>query len=162
VFGGEFEVDGLVAAPLAIATGAVTIIAGLVAVNAAVGHLRFAIVANVLGIAALAAACLVVGGRDGAGASTVAWAVVPVSVATMLVLGAEVLARHGGLVEWGRSGGGLVVGALAALPPLLVADDLVRTVVAGVCGVAWLVVVVRSGLVDASRRQADGVALETP
>ena len=128
--------------------------------NAAISQLRFAIATNVVGIVAVVVACLVVGERSGASASDVAWITVPVSALTTVVLAVEVLLRHQGLVQWRRTIGGVVVGAVACLPPLAAGDDdLLRTSIAAACGVAWLVVIVRLRLVDPRRAQASPPAV---
>jgi O-antigen/teichoic acid export membrane protein len=151
VFGTAFAVDGLVAAPLALATAAVTILSVLVAVSVAVGRLGPALIVNGVGIFALAIACLAVGGMSGAGASEVAWAVAPVSWAAAVALGLHVLIRHRALLTWTRAATGVAVAAIAAAPPLLVEDDVVRMLLAAACGVAWLAAVVRLRLVDLRR-----------
>ncbi len=151
VFGADFHVDGLVAAPLALATGAVTMLAGLVAVDAAIGRLRVALVVNAAGIVALAFVCLTVGGRAGASASDIAWAVAPVTVLAAGVLALQVLRRHRALLEPRRAMLGLVLATAVAIPPLAIEDDLLRTIVAVICGIVWLVAVTRLGLVDVRR-----------
>ncbi len=150
VFGAEFRVDGLVAAPLALATGAVTILAALVAVDAAIGRLRAALVVNGFGLVVLALVCLRLG-RDQQSVTDVAWGVAAVSVGAMAVLAVLVLTSHGALVDLRRAGAGIAVGAAASLPPFVFQDDIARTVVAAASGIAWLVIVVRLRLVDLRR-----------
>ncbi len=154
VFGSDFHVDGLVAAPLAIATGAVTVLAALVAVDAAIGRLGAALGVNALGLVALALACIRVG-EDHASVSDVAWVVAGVSAAATVVLALLVLASHRALVDVPRAVLGVAVGAVAALPPLVFEDDLARMIVAAACGVAWIAVVVRLRLVDVSRTRSE-------
>jgi O-antigen/teichoic acid export membrane protein len=151
VFGEAFAVGGLVAAPLALATAAVTILSVLVAVSVAVGRLGPALIVNGVGIIALAGACLAVGSVPGAGASQIAWVVAPVSWAAAVALGLHVLIRHRALLTWMRAATGMTVAAIAAVPPLLVDGDVARTLLAGVCAVAWLVAVLRLRLVDLRR-----------
>jgi hypothetical protein len=45
----------------------------------------------------------------------------------------------------------VLLAVVVALPPLTVADDLARTLVAVGCGVAWVVLVTRLRLVDLRR-----------
>jgi PST family polysaccharide transporter len=151
VFGSAFAVDGLVAAPLALATGAVTLLSVLVAVDVAIGRLGAALAINAVGIAAMAGACAWAGSRGGADASDIAWAVVPTSLLAAAALAIHVRARHGALVDHGRAARGVLLAVVVALPPLTVADDLARTLVAVGCGVAWVVLVTRLRLVDLRR-----------
>lgn len=151
IFGDAYAVDGLVAAPLAVATGAVTVLSALVAIDVAIGRLRVALAVNAAGVTGLAAACVVAGSRPGAGASDVAWAVVPVTLLVTLVLAVQVRRRHGALLERRRTATGLLTAVVLALPPLTVSDDLLRTITAAVAGVAWLVLVYRLRLVDLRR-----------
>jgi O-antigen/teichoic acid export membrane protein len=150
VFGSEFRVDGLVTAPLALATGAVTILAALVAVDAAIGRLRAALVVNGFGLAVLALVCLRIG-EDSQSVTDVAWGVAAVSLGAMVVLAVLVLASHRALFELRRAGAGLAVGAVAALPPLVFQDDVARTVVAAASGIAWIAIIVRFQLIDLRR-----------
>lgn len=158
VFGAAFHVDGLVTAPLALATGAVTVLAALVAVDAAIGRLRAALVVNAFGLAVLVLACLRIG-EDEQSVTAVAWGVAAVSCGATVVLASLVRASHGALLDVRRASAGLAVGAVAALPPLVFQDDIARTVVAGASGIAWLAIIVRFRLVDVTRRDS---SVESP
>ncbi|MCW2926436.1 MAG: hypothetical protein JWM86_404 [Thermoleophilia bacterium] len=152
VFGADYESSALVTLPLALATGAVTLLANLVAIEVAIGRLRESIAISVAGAAALAVACVLAarGDVDGA-AGRVAWAALAVSAATCLILAALVRVRHGALLEPSRAVRGLALALLVTVPVLLVDHDLAATVVAAACGLVWLFAVIRSGLVDVRR-----------
>ncbi|MCW2925716.1 MAG: hypothetical protein JWM98_3120, partial [Thermoleophilia bacterium] len=95
----------------------------------------------------------------GTPAGNVAWAAMAVSVVATLVLALDLRARHGSILEARRTGLGLMVAALAAMPPLAVGSDRVRLVVAALCGVAWVAVVIRLRLVDLRRAPAVDVVV---
>ncbi|MCW2924929.1 MAG: hypothetical protein JWM98_2333 [Thermoleophilia bacterium] len=152
VFGVEYHTDASVVLPLALATGAVTILANLVAIDVAIGRLRMSLAVAGVGAVVLGAAASWAARLDaGTPAGNVAWAAMAVSVVAALVLALDLRARHGSILEARRTGLGLMVAALAAMPPLAFGSDRVRLVVAALCGVAWVVVVIRLRLVDLRR-----------
>jgi O-antigen/teichoic acid export membrane protein len=163
VFGAEYDTSSVVTLPLALATAAVTMIANLVAVEVAIGRLRESLVVAGLGAALLAAASWQAAERvDANQASAVAWAALAASALTALVLGLLVRVRHGALLEPGRALRGVALALVVALPPLLVGSDVFRMALAALLGIAWLVLVVRLGLVDLRRGTPIPVALEDP
>lgn len=162
VFGDEYDVDRVLVAPLALATAGVTVLAGLVAVDVAIGRLRTAVAVVGVGVGALAAT-VYLGAADahglprGEAASSAAWASAAVSLVTMFVLGVLAHVRRSRIVEPRRAAAGLALGIAVSLPPLLVDDDAGRLVVAVAASLAWLAAVVLLPLVDVRRAPATQV-----
>jgi O-antigen/teichoic acid export membrane protein len=96
VFGASYAVDGLVVAPLALATAAITLYTVLVAVETALGTLRVALAAGVLGLVLVATAAAV--GGQGSNASRAAWAVAIAATLTFLLHAISVWSRTGSFV----------------------------------------------------------------
>jgi O-antigen/teichoic acid export membrane protein len=160
VFGDAYRTDVSVVLPLALATGAVTILANLVAVDVAIGRLRTSLVIAGIGAGLVAIACTIAARHDHVhAAGDVAWAALAASAAAMVALAVQVRVRHGALLELRRSASGLVLAAVLAVPPAVIdTGDGVRVAVAAVCGVAWLTLVIRLRVVDV-RRSAVGAAV---
>jgi O-antigen/teichoic acid export membrane protein len=163
VFGDGYDAHGLVVAPLALATAVVTWMAGLIAVDVAVNRIRGGLVIAALGVAAVAVAAWL-GARHGAHAASAAgWATAAASTAAAAVLTIRARLRYSQLLELRRTLIGIGIGAVAALPPLLATNsDIVRMTIAAVCGVAWLVIVLRLRLVDARATPDQITAVEGP
>jgi O-antigen/teichoic acid export membrane protein len=96
VFGADYELEKLVVAPLALATAAITLYTVLVAVETALGTLRVALAAGVLGLALVAAAAAI--GGQGSNPSRAAWAVGAAAALTFVVHAASVWRRVGWFV----------------------------------------------------------------
>lgn len=96
VFGTSYAVDGLLVAPLALATASITLYSVLVAVETALGTLRMALATGAVGLALVAAAAAV--GGQGSNASRAAWGVAVAATLTFLVHAAFVWARAGAFV----------------------------------------------------------------
>ncbi|MCW2955244.1 MAG: hypothetical protein JWO69_113 [Thermoleophilia bacterium] len=161
VFGDQYDIDALVVAPLALATAAVTVLAGLLAVEVAIGRLRAAVVIVGVGVVALAGAATWAAGGDGVAAASVAWAAAAVCTVTTMALAALVRRRHGALIEVRRSIAGTALGAAAAVVPLLARGHDVAVVAASiVAAAAWLLLVVRLRLVDIRRTTAAAEPVE--
>jgi len=164
VFGAAYHSERVVVAPLALATAAVTLIAGLVAVGVAVARMRAVLAISALGVAAVAcAAALGAHAADRAPESSVAIAVGIATVATFAALAIAVRLTHGGLLYVRRSLAGLALAAATSLPPLLADDDGLAMGIAAISGVVWLVLVLRFGLIDLARAKRiapDPVELE--
>lgn len=151
IFGDDYRAADVVG-PLALATAAVTLIANLVAIDVAVGRLRTALAITLGGVALVAwASWMGAEQRDGLPAANVAFNVLLACSSTLLLLLVQVRARHGALFEASRSAAAVVIALIAALPPLLADDDVLRMVIAGVCGLAWLATVLSLRLVDVRR-----------
>jgi O-antigen/teichoic acid export membrane protein len=105
IFGDSYAVNGLVVAPLAIATAAITLYSVFVAVEIALGRLRVAVATGVLG-AILVTIAATLGGR-GSDVSRAAWAVAAAASFAALV--------HAGLL-WARTGRFVAMRSLAAIP----------------------------------------------
>jgi hypothetical protein len=174
VFGAKFDSAASIAAPLAIATAAVTILANLIAVDVAIGRMRTSLVIALSGAAltyylAHVGAVVTTLGLPmdaqppslGVQASNVARMACTASVIAAVALAIQVRVRHRALVEWGRSLRGVVLATVLALPPLLADDDLVRTGIAVVCGLAWVGLVLKLGLVDVRRGESVAVVTDT-
>jgi O-antigen/teichoic acid export membrane protein len=154
VFGADFHVDAPLVLPLALATGAVTVLASLVAVEVAIGRMRESLlVAGGGAVLVAAAGWWAARSFEHDAAVAVAWAACAASVLAMVVLALVVRARHAALLDRSRA-------VAAALPTLAFTDDAWRTVAAALLGVAWLAAVLRLRLVvvrepvDASAVQA--------
>ena len=93
VFGTSYAVDGLLVAPLALATAAITLYSVLVAVETALGTLRVALVTGAIGLALIAAAAAI--GGQGSNAPRAAWGVAVAATLTFVVHAAFVWARTG-------------------------------------------------------------------
>ena len=152
VFGSAYRVDDLVVAPLALATAAVTMISGLIAVDVAIGRVRGALALAGLGIGGVAVAAWLAA-RGGAlhAERDVAWAVLAVTVVSVLAAAWHASHRHGARLDASRALRGGLVGAVACLPPLLCHDDVLRMLVGVACGIAWVAAVLRLGLIDIGR-----------
>lgn len=96
VFGPSYVVEGLVVAPLTLATAAITMFAVLVAVDTALGTLRTALATGLLGLVLVAAAALV--GGQGSNVSRAAWAVAVAATATFVLHAISVWMRTGPFV----------------------------------------------------------------
>lgn len=157
VFGSEYHVNGLVVAPLAIGTAAVTWMAGLVAVDVALDRLRGAMVLSALGVILVTAAARLAPEimDDTDPASAAAWLVAAACVLTTIALALRGWLRFGRFVEASRALRGLGLGVLTALPPLLVSDEGARMALAAICGIVWLALVLRLRIVDVRRAAPD-------
>ena len=160
VFGTAYDTSGLVVAPLALATAAVTLIAGFVGVDVALARLR-----STLLIAAGGVAGVFIGARGAADAASatatdVAWVVAAASIACAVALAVSVRVRHGALFEWTRTALGCAVATLVCLPPLAAADDALRLGAAIGCSLIWLAIVLRAGLIDLRRSTPAPIELE--
>lgn len=155
LFGHAYASPTPLVLPLALATGAVTLVANLVAVDVAVGRLRSSLAIALGGAVLLACSGWWAAGLGrGDAAGNVALATLVASTTAALMLAAHVRVRHGALLDSRRAAGGMLVAGAAALPPLLTDGDLTRMLVGIACGGAWLVLVVRLGLVDVRRASA--------
>jgi O-antigen/teichoic acid export membrane protein len=96
VFGESYTVDGLLVAPLALATGAITLYSVLVAVETALGTLRMALLTGSIGLILVAAAAAI--GGQGSNASRAAWGVAAAATITFLAHAVFVWARAGSFV----------------------------------------------------------------
>ncbi|MGH3022109.1 MAG: lipopolysaccharide biosynthesis protein [Gaiellaceae bacterium] len=96
VFGTSYAVDGLLVAPLALATAAVTLYSVLVAVETALGTLRVALATGAVGLAFVATAAAI--GGQGSNPSRAAWGVAVAATLTFLAHAAFVWARAGSFV----------------------------------------------------------------
>ncbi len=145
LFSDRYGVDGLVVAPLALATAAITLFTVLVAVEIALGTLRVALATGLAGSAAVAAAAAI--GGQGSNPSRAAWAVALAATATLLVHSVSLRARIGPFVA-GRALAAVavagVVGALALATPAG-AWWLAVSAIAG--SVAYAAVILRAGLI---------------
>lgn len=152
IFGQGYEAAGIVL-PLALATGAVTLIANLVAVDVAIGRLRSSLAIALAGVALVGWLSVRQLGlvSEEVAARNLAEAVLLGCTITLLVQAAHVRLRHGALLEPRRAAAGIVIAALAAAASLLVEDDFLRTLAAAVLGVAWLTLVLKLRLVDVRR-----------
>jgi O-antigen/teichoic acid export membrane protein len=148
IFGGEYRADGIVL-PLALATGAVTLIANLVAIDVAIGRLRTGLAITLGGVVLVIV--LAWGSAASNPAQDVAAAVLLGCAITLVGQAAHVRVKHGALLHVARASTGMTVAFLAALPVLFVEDDLARTLLAALCGVLWLAIVVKLRLVDVRR-----------
>lgn len=164
VFGSEYDTPHLVVLPLALATGAVTLLANLVAVEVAVGRLRECLAVTLTGAVVLGLAChQVAASSDLPAASAVAWAALASTTAVTLALAILVRIRHGALVESTRAAAGLLLAAVASAGPLAFGSDVARTVIAAGAGLAWLALLLRLQLLDVGRARPRGAsALERP
>ncbi|MCZ4495825.1 MAG: Membrane protein involved in the export of O-antigen and teichoic acid [Thermoleophilia bacterium] len=152
VFGTDYHADSAIVAPLALATAAVTLLAGLLAVDVAIGRLRGALAIVLASVVALAVACSFAARAAEDPAAAVAWTAAAVSVAAMTTLAVHVRLRHGALLERRRAMQGALIGAGFALLPLAAGDhDILRTALAAVSAIAWLLLVLRLGIVDIRR-----------
>lgn len=152
VFGSEYDTPHLVVLPLALATGAVTLLANLVAVEVAVGRLRECLAVTLGGAVVLGAACHhAATTSELPAAAAVAWAALAATTAVTLLLAILVRIRHGALVESGRAAGGLLLAAVASAGPLAFGSDVARTVIAAAAGLAWLALLLRLELLDVGR-----------
>ncbi|MCW2973727.1 MAG: rane protein involved in the export of O-antigen and teichoic acid [Thermoleophilia bacterium] len=156
VFGHAYRIDDLVVAPLALATAVITVVSGLLAVDVAIGRVRGALAIGGAGVAATACAAWIAA-RESVGhpERDVAWAVLAVSIVVLLALQWHATRRHGARVEVGRAARGVALGLGVAIPPLFVAADGARMLVAVVCGLAWVGLVLRLGLIDARRAASE-------
>lgn len=152
VFGSEYRIDDLVVAPLALATAAITYVSGLVAVDVAIGRVRGALVLSGVGVAATAlAAWLAARASDGHAERDVAWAVFAVATLVLAALQMHASRRHGARIDLGRAARGVGLGVVAAVPPLFVSGDSARLAVGAACGIVWIALVLKLGLVDIRR-----------
>jgi O-antigen/teichoic acid export membrane protein len=145
VFGAAYGIEKLVVAPLALATAAITLYTVLVAVETALGTLRVALAAGLLGLALVAAAAAI--GGQGSNPSRAAWAVGAAAGLTFVVHAASVWRRVG----WFVPARALLAVALAvavgattlATPP----GGVWFMTSAGAACAAYAVIVLRAGLV---------------
>ena len=145
LFSARYSVDGLVVAPLALATAAITLFTVLVAVEIALGTLRVALATGLAGSAAVAAAAAI--GGQGSNPSRAAWAVALAATATLLVHGVSLRARIGPLVAGRALAAVAVAGVVGTLALATPAGTwwLAASAIAG-CA-AYAVVVLRAGLI---------------
>ncbi len=163
VFGSAYHVESTIVLPLALATGAVTVLANLVAVEVAIGRMRESLVVAGGGALLVAVSAWWAADRNvDEAASAVAWTACGASTLAMLVLASVVRVRHGALVERMRSLQGIAVAAIAAAVPMLFVSDLAVLAAAVVAGAGWLVAVLRLGLVDLRRSAPVPASLEDP
>ena len=111
IFGEQYAVDGLVVAPLAIATAAITIFSVLVAVETALGTLKIAVATGAVGCVLVAAAATI--GGQGSHTSRAAWFVAGAAVLAALVHAGALWVRIGPFVP-GRALVAIVVAAALA------------------------------------------------
>ena len=116
IFGESYAVAGLVVAPLALATAAVTLYSVFVAVETALGSLRIAVVTGLLG-ALLVTAGAAFGG-SGSDVPRAAWAVAVAAVLAALLHAASLWARTGSFVP-ARALAAVPLAAALAAPTLL-------------------------------------------
>ena len=152
VFGSDYDTTGLVVAPLAIATAAVTWMAGLVAVDVALDRMRGSLAVTGAGVVLVAASCWFAADRADAAAtaSAAAWAAAASTVLAVLVLAVRARVRIGAIIEGSRALRGLVA-MLAAAGPLVAPSDRWALAMAIACAIAWLVAVLRLRIVDVRR-----------
>jgi O-antigen/teichoic acid export membrane protein len=105
IFGESYAVEGLVVAPLALATAAITLYSVFVAIETALGRLRVAVATGLVG-AVLVTAAAAIGGQ-GSDVSRAAWAVAAAASLAALI--------HAGAL-WTRTGPFVPARALAAIP----------------------------------------------
>jgi O-antigen/teichoic acid export membrane protein len=145
LFGSDYAVEGLIVAPLALATAAITLFSVLVAVETALGTLRVAIATGTAGLVLVAVAAAV--GGQGSNASRAAWGVAIASTLTFLAHAAFVWARAGSFVPAravAAAGLAVAVGALTLATP----SGAVWIVTSALAAcVAYGVVALRTGLV---------------
>jgi hypothetical protein len=153
MFGADYDATDVVG-PLALATACVTIVANLVAIDVAIGKLRTALTITSIGVALVAGATWLVADSTSGAASDVARAVLLATLVPTVLLALDVRLRHNALLDVRRALLGIVLAVVAALPPLLVDDDLARMLVAGACGVAWIVAAMLLRVVDVRRGSA--------
>ena len=113
IFGSQYAVDGLVVAPLAIATAAITLFSVFVAVETAFGTLRLAAGIGLVGSLLIAAAAAL--GGQGSDVSRAAWAVALAATVVVLVHGALLWARTGRLVPGRALYAALLAAAIGAV-----------------------------------------------
>lgn len=145
LFSARYGVDGLVVAPLAFATAAITLFTVLVAVEIALGTLRVALATGLAGSAAVAAAAAI--GGQGSNPSRAAWAVALAATATLLVHSASLRARIGPFVAGRALAAVAVAGIVGTLALATPAGTwwLAASATAG-CA-AYAAVVLRAGLI---------------
>jgi O-antigen/teichoic acid export membrane protein len=145
VFGSDYAVDGLVVAPLTLATAAVTLFSVLVAVETALGTLRVPLVTGSVGLVLVAAAAAI--GGQGSNASRAAWGVALASTLTFVAHAAFVWVRTGSFVPPRAAAAAalaVVVGALTLATP----SGAVWVVTSALAAcVAYGAIAVRAGLV---------------
>jgi O-antigen/teichoic acid export membrane protein len=145
LFSDRYGVDGLVVAPLALATAAITLFTVLVAVEIALGTLRVALATGLAGSAAVAAAAAI--GGQGSNPSRAAWAVALAATATLLVHSVSLRARIGPFVAGRALAAVAVAGVVGALALATPAGTWWLAVSATAGCVAYAAVVLRAGLI---------------
>ncbi len=145
IFGSQYAVDGLVVAPLAIATAAITLFSVFVAVETAFGTLRLAAAIGLFGSLLIAAAAGL-GGQD-SDVSRAAWAVALAATVVVLVHGAFLWARTGRLVP-GRAGYAALLAAAIGAVTLATPEGTGWFLIAGfLASAVYVVVALRANLV---------------
>ncbi len=145
IFGSDYEVNGLVVAPLAIATAAVTLFGVFVAVETALGTLRIAVATGIFGTLLVGAAAAI--GGQGSDVSRAAWAVAVAAAIVVVVHGSVLWARTGAFVPpraLAATGLAAAIGAVTLLAPDGAAWFLVT---AGAATLVYAAVVLRAGIV---------------
>lgn len=113
VFGTSYVVDGLLVAPLTLATAAITLYSVLVAVETALGTLRVALATGSVGLALVAAAAAI--GGQGSNPSRAAWGVAAAAALMLLVHAAFVWVRVGSFVPTRAVAAVALAGAVGAM-----------------------------------------------
>ena len=145
IFGSQYAVDGLVVAPLAIATAAITLYSVFVAVETAFGRLRLAAAIGLFGSLLIAAAAAL--GGQGSDVSRAAWAVALAATVVVLVHGAFLWARTGRLVPGRAVYAALLAAAIGAVT-LATPEGAAWFLVAGfLASAVYIVVALRANLV---------------
>jgi O-antigen/teichoic acid export membrane protein len=138
IFGDRYAVGGLVVAPLAIATAAITLYSVFVAVEIALGRLRIAVATGVLGCLLVTVAATL--GGQGSDVSRAAWAVAAAAAFAALVHSGLLWARTGPFVAT-RSLWAIPLAAAVALPTLLAPEGAVWFLIAAAAASAVYVAV---------------------
>ncbi len=145
IFGSQYAVDGLVVAPLAIATAAITLFSVFVAVETAFGTLRLAVAIGLFGslLVGIAAAL----GGQGSDVSRAAWAVALAATVVVLVHGGFLWARTGRLVP-GRALYAALLAAAIGAATLATPEGAAWFLVAGLLASAvYVAIALRTNLV---------------
>ena len=133
IFGESYTVDGLLVAPLALATAAITLYSVLVAVETALRTLRMALLTGSIGLVLVVAAAAI--GGQGSNASRAAWGVAAAATVTFLAHAAFVWARAGSFVP------------LRAVAAVALAVAVGATTLAAPRGAAWIATSALAGCV---------------
>lgn len=156
IFGSAYHTQGLVVAPIAVATAAVTWMAGLVAVDVALKRMRGSLIITSLGVVLVGVASWAGAQNASYTASTAAWSVAMASLLIASLLSLRAIKHYEGITEPSRVFKGSLLAAVVCLPPLVIKSDITTITVAVICGIVWLALLFKLKLVDVSRsRVAD-------